>query len=227
MRELKHDLTGKTFGRLVVLKRVENKGQHVAYLCRCQCGKEFVTMSMHLTQGCTKSCGCLQREWVQKGMMPYRTTHGHSKTRLYSIWANMKTRCFNKNVSAYSRYGGRGITVCNEWLDFALFEKWALANGYDEKLTLDRVNNDGNYCPENCRWVSVHEQNLNKRSNSCIEYNGEKKTVTEWAKILNIPYRTLKSRIQRGWSIEDAFNPKDFSYRKGVRKHGKSKESIP
>ena len=214
-----YDLIGEKFGRLLVVKRAGSYRGNISYLCKCECGKETIVSSYSLRTGNTKSCGCLNREIVLNRI----TKHGGHGTRLYRIWKNMKTRCFNKNFHTYKIYGGRGISVCKEWAEsFANFEKWANANGYNDNLTIDRIDSDGNYCPENCRWVSMQEQANNTRRNHYIEYKGVKRTLSEWARHLNMPYSKLKYRIQRGWTLEEAFNPKDFSYRKGVRRYKKT-----
>ena len=134
--------------------------------------------------------------------------HGGRHTRLYAIWCSMKTRCYCPNVRAYRYYGGRGITICSEWLnDYISFRNWAMSNGYKEGLTIDRIDNDGNYEPSNCRWTTRKEQANNQRTTIKIEYKGEKKSLHEWAETLNINPHTLYFRIFRqNWSIERAFN---------------------
>lgn len=133
--------------------------------------------------------------------------HGGKHTRLYSIWCGMKRRCYNKNDSHYPRWGGRGIQICPEWLlDFSNFQLWALHNGYADNLTIDRINNDGNYCPANCRWVTVAEQNNNQRTNRLITYNGRTQNLKQWSEEFHINYGTLLSRLDDSkWSIEKAF----------------------
>lgn len=129
--------------------------------------------------------------------------HGKTNTRLFRIWAHIKDRCFNVNNDAYKNYGARGIIMCSEWKnDFMSFYNWAIANGYNEVLTIDRKNNNGNYEPSNCRWISVKEQHRNTRRNTFLCYNGKKKCVSEWAEILRISKETLYARIKRGWPIE-------------------------
>lgn len=133
--------------------------------------------------------------------------HGLCETRLYSIWTNMKSRCNNPNHPDYHNYGGRGVQVCKEWEDnFYCFYQWAMSNGYADSLTIDREDNDGNYCPENCRWVSKVIQANNKRNNPMFEYKGDTHTLKEWSRILSIPYMTLRKRIlSLNWSISKAF----------------------
>lgn len=162
------DLTGQRFGRLVVLERVENTKQRRArWKCQCVCGNKTVVNGFHLTRGETKSCGCLSHDVKVKRC----TVHGKRKTRLYHLWSNMKQRCYNQKDRRFNQYGGRGITVCDEWLhNFMAFHDWAIASGYDEnapfgQCTIDRIDNDKGYSPNNCRWVDMKVQR-NNRSDS-------------------------------------------------------------
>lgn len=158
-------LTGKRFGRLLVLGRVENhrtKGgkSQVQYKCQCDCGNIIVARGESLCSGNTKSCGCYEHD-VHIAM---NTTHGKTGIRLYRIWQGMKQRCYYKKSTYYKDYGGRGISICDEWKnDFQVFYNWAMSHGYSDKLSIDRINVDGNYEPSNCRWATNSEQQLNKR----------------------------------------------------------------
>lgn len=154
------DLLGKTFGRLTVIERVGTDGKRIRWRCVCACGSEKVTAASNLARGLTRSCGCLQRDRTSNA----KTTHGLSGTRLYHIWVNMLARCGNPRNHKFSDYGGRGIVVCAEWHKFAPFADWALANGYSDDLTIDRIDNDAGYSPENCRWSTSLEQSRNKRA---------------------------------------------------------------
>ena len=198
------DLTGRRFGYLTAVKLAHAHGGHAHWLCSCDCGKDKVVRASHLKSGHTISCGCKHGS----------VTHMESKTRLYHIWSGMLERCGNKNNPQYASYGGRGIKVCKEWIDYVPFRNWALANGYQEHLSIDRINNDGNYCPENCRWATPREQANNTRKTRLITYNGETHSVSEWARKLNIKQSTLNMRINKyGWSVEDALG-------KEVKKYG-------
>lgn len=140
----------------------------------------------------------------------WRIKHNMSKTRLYRIWAGMKSRCYNENHTAYNRYGGRGITICNEWKnDFTKFANWANKFGYADDLSIDRIDNNKGYFPENCRWVPLFsaEQQLGRANARLIEYDGRKKQLSEWAEELGIKYTTVRERLKRGWSVDEAFIP--------------------
>lgn len=204
------DLTGMRFGRLVVNCRAEDKvsnsGYHtVMWICICDCGKVTVVRGKCLSKGVTQSCGCLAKELLKK-----RTSkHGGFGTRLYTIWNSMRQRCNNKNHHSYNNYGGRGIKICNEWEDYSVFRTWAYSSGYDDnaprgKLTLDRIDVNGNYNPENCRWVSMKKQSNNKRSTPKYTLNGETHTLLEWSDITGVKYATLWKRYNSGWNAERA-----------------------
>lgn len=211
MGKLLNDLSGKRFGRVTVIKRVENKNNRVAYLCKCDCGNEFITLSQHLVSGCTKSCGCLNREKASKRMAKMSKTHGFSHTRLYGIWKNMRGRCLREYSTAYNAYGGRGIKICKEWDDFQTFHDWACANGYSDELTIDRIDVNGDYCPENCRWIPFEQQANNKRTNHFIVHDGKRKSIAEWANELGFSYSKLKYRIRKGMDEKLIFSKRTFS----------------
>ncbi len=199
------DLTGQHFGRLTVINRAEDyvspKGHKlVQWLCECECGNRKNVSGSCLKSGHTQSCGCLNREISRKRLL----THGDSDTRLYHIWRSMIDRCSNSNDKNYHHYGGRGISVCEEWDDYVVFKEWALKYGYKEGLTIDRIDVDGNYEPSNCRWVDWNIQANNKRNNHYITYNNTTKSMMDWANEYNINYSTLRRRIRDGWSPEKA-----------------------
>ena len=154
------DLKGQRFGKLIVLEFKEIKNYRAIWLCKCDCGNFIAVSSNSLLSNKTKSCGCIHSQQL----INRNKKHGLSEAKLYKVWQGMKTRCYNPNFMYYCNYGGREITICDEWLnDFKKFYDWATSNGYKEGLTIDRINNDGNYEPSNCRWVTRAEQNRNKR----------------------------------------------------------------
>lgn len=192
------DLTNKTFGRLTV-KSYSRKNGRAYWCCVCECGNIVEVRSDRLTTGETKSCGCLQKD-------NHYSKHGMTGTRLYEIWAGIKRRCYNKNYKRYKDYGQRGIKMCDEWKDdFMEFYKWAIDNGYNDTLTIDRVNNDKNYEPNNCKWSTPKQQVRNRRNTKCITYNQETKPLAEWCEIYQINYNVVYNRIYNcGWSIKKA-----------------------
>lgn len=199
------DLTGSRFGRLVVIRRGEDyvspKGYvAVNWVCQCDCGNQTVVRGCNLKSGASTSCGC------ERVDHPNRRTHGQKNTRLYQTWKGMKDRCYRENNASWPEYGGRGITVCDEWRDsFEAFYDWSMKNGYNDSLTIDRVDNDAGYGPDNCRWVDTVSQQNNKRNNHIIEFNGERHTMAEWSRISGVEYHKLKDRINKcGWDVERA-----------------------
>lgn len=195
------DLTGQKFGRLTVIERAETKtlpsGQHkTQWLCECDCPehRHIVVMGTHLKNGHTQSCGCFKQEVSTNNKTA--TTHGMAYSRLYYIWNGMKRR----------KYGDRRIPVCDEWQTFEPFCEWSLSNGYADNLTIDRIDGTKGYSPDNCRWATRKIQQNNRRNNHLITYNGETHTTAEWAEIKNINYKTLMTRLWRGWSNERALN---------------------
>lgn len=196
------------FGRLTVISRVDDhitpSGYHrIMWLCHCECGNDTIVASQELRNGDTKSCGCYERECKTKRA----TTHGLSKTRLHSVWKGMLARCYNKNHKNYNDYGGRGISVCNEWqTDFKSFYDWAVLSDYNDKLTLERKNVNESYCPDNCCWVDRVAQANNRRNNIIISYNGEAHNLKWWSDYTGIYYGTLYNRIKNGWDISKALN---------------------
>lgn len=197
------DLIGQKFGRLTVIKRVENsKNGSTRWLCRCECGNEKIVLSSHLKSHKIQSCGCLFKEkLIQRNLI-----HGKTNTKIFKVWQGIKNRCFNKNSDKYIYYGGRGISICQEWQEFLPFYNWAINNGYKDNLTIDHINVNGDYEPSNCRWVTVKEQANNKQNTVYITYNGETHTIPEWSRITKINKRTLYTRYYRDNKIgEDLF----------------------
>ena len=187
------DLTGKVFGRLTVLRRAPNdtlRG-NAQWVVRCSCEDqtEFVVSGSSLTSGNTKSCGCLQKERASESSIKWKTPEEQAVIRRYY---HMKDRCYNPGCSDYPEWGGRGITICQDWLDHPEnFVNWSLANGFSKEKTINRINNDGPYCQENCEWVSNSIQQNNKRNNINFEIDGETHTIGEWSVISGIDYQKL------------------------------------
>jgi hypothetical protein len=201
------DLTGKRYNRLVVLGIAYNKKGQWFWNCKCDCGKEKILSSSRLNSGKTSSCGCLHIDVFRKNV--YK--HGKSKSLIYKVWRGIKSRCYNKNTECYHRYGGRGITMCQEWTGengFQNFYDWSICNGYKEevgkkrnKLTIDRIDNNGNYEPSNCHWVYDKEQQNNKSSNVFLSFNGQAKTIQQWADEYGLNYHFIKNKLKNGMDI--------------------------
>ena len=204
------DLSGKRFGRLLV-ERYHGKAdtKEIYYWCICDCGNRLLISSSNLHNGTTKSCGCLLHEVssiIHKGK-PIQKTHGDYETRLYNIWTNIKQRTCNVNNRDYPKYGGRGITLCDEWKPaksgYLAFKEWSYNNGYDDTKTIDRIDNDKGYSPDNCRWTNMKVQEANKRTNVYIRYQKWVYPLNIWSKLTGIPYKTIQDRKHGGWPDED------------------------
>lgn len=202
------DLTGKVFGDLTVLRHHGyykfNGGRTPTWVCKCKCGKETIVRGDYLKNGHTRSCGCARAE--------NSITHGESKTKLYEVWSGIKTRCTNTNIKAANNYVNKGVYMYKEWFDdYTVFRNWALANGYDpnakydkpgDKLSVERIDVNGPYTPENCKFIVLSQQNDNKTTTKRYNYNGEMLMVKEIAKKINLPITTINSRLARNWSMD-------------------------
>lgn len=208
------DLTGQRFGRLVVIGIDERNTKKTYWNCLCDCGNIKSVRSDSLQCGAIKSCGCLKREQDKANLVSeqvkksrkFGEPYGH--LRIHNIWANMKSRCFNMSDKRYPDYGGRGITICEEWKnDFMAFYHWSMVSGYDDSLTIDRIDNSKGYFPSNCRWASAKEQSRNRRSNINIKIGNVTKTLTEWCEVFDLPYAKVHARYIRNEaiSLEDLF----------------------
>lgn len=196
------DLTGQRFGRLTVVEEAPKSSHgNRRWRCECDCGTICFVETGDLTGLRQKSCGCFKKERTAIS----HKTHGQRRTRLYTIWFHMKTRCESPNDKNYSDYGGRGISVCSEWKNsFLAFYQWAMASGYSHDLTIDRRDNNGNYCPENCRWITIGQQQNNRRSNHQMTAFGRTQNIKQWADEFGVPYHTLLYRVAHGWTPERA-----------------------
>ncbi|MEQ2424387.1 hypothetical protein [Enterocloster hominis (ex Hitch et al. 2024)] len=185
------DLTGQKFGMWTVLYYVgDSKWQ-----CRCDCGTIREVKGVTLRNQSSTNCGCVKRK------------HGMEGTKLYRLWSHMKERCDSPKFKSYKDYGGRGITYCEEWKEFKAFMEWALQNGYQEEMTLDRINVNGNYEPSNCRFISNLEQQRNKRNSRLVTINGDTKAVSEWAEISGLDRHTILYRLNNGMQGMDLLKP--------------------
>lgn len=199
---MKENLINQRFGRLTVISPLPAKSGRTMWLCKCDCGNQKAVTAGHLKSGHTTSCGCYNRQRTVEA----NTTHGWTGSRLHNIWFDMKARCGNPNCPAYKDYGGRGIKICEDWQNnFASFRDWAMLSGYNDTLSIDRINVNGDYSPDNCRWATRTTQNRNTRQNRIITINGESMTLSEWAELTGMQRQTIAARIDKlGWSQKDA-----------------------
>lgn len=194
------NIAGQKFGHLTALYiDIDAVSTPVKWVCKCDCGEFKSIREDHLVRGETISCGCQH----------YNFGHGKSKTRLNRIWVAMRQRCNNPNANKYARYGGRGIKVCKEWDDnFLSFYEWSISHGYTDGLSIDRIDNDKGYSPDNCRWATVEQQSNNKSTTRRMVLCGESMSVTQAARKLGLEPNRVNTRLLRGWSIERAFEGK-------------------
>lgn len=203
------NIRGNKYGKLTVISFVDVKNKKARWLCKCDCGSIVEVYGIDLRSNNTRSCGCLKHVHRDLG------AHNLSKTRINNIYHNIKQRCNNPNSSTYKDYGGRGIKICNEWNNsFLSFYNWAMNNGYNDELSIDRKDNNGDYCPENCRWITHKKQMSNTRRNLIYIIDGETLCLSEWCERYNMPYWTVLRRIQHGSDIETALTkPIDITKR--------------
>lgn len=205
------NLKGQRFGHLEVLEFAGLQNRFAMWRCRCDCGKEKVVRGANLIAGQVKSCGCLTK---QNGFI-----HGGSRTRLYKIWYGIIRRTEDNTREDFTRYGAKGIRMCCEWRDsFVAFRDWALENGYNDSLSIDRIDNLGNYEPSNCRWVSKSAQENNKRETKLLTIDGVSKTPAEWERVSGIPASRIRRRKSAGWDDRRAvFEPLDAEHQHPVK----------
>ncbi len=203
----KFHLVGKRFGRLVVIERLPNAKGGRWWKCRCDCGNEIKSTTGYLRGGNTHSCGCSQRDAARRVCID-RSTHQMTGRRIYNIWRGMKARCSNPKNIVWPIYGGRGVRVCDEWLEFWPFWNWAIVNGYQRHLTIDRIDPNGNYEPSNCRWANYFQQARNRRSSyTPLTINEVTMSVAEWSAKTGVGRSTIRYRMSRGITGESLFAP--------------------
>lgn len=210
MRGRFEDLTGLVFGRLSVIERGEDYvspcgRRRPTWKCVCECGNESVVLASNLKRGTTTSCGCFQKENMSK----LTKTHGGyaNNEPLFNIWCGIRKRCLFPKSHNYANYGGRGITICEQWQDnYPAFKEWSLRNGYRKGLSIDRIDVNGDYSPENCRWADNTTQQNNRRCNINVTYKNQTHTLKEWSRIRNINYQTLYGRYKLGWDTPRLLN---------------------
>ena len=199
------DLTGQKFGRLTVVRFDHKENGRKYYLCQCDCGNFKIVSNHSLKSGNTKSCGCLHKEILIQRNKDNRIHHPENE-RLLRIWRAMLHRCYKETDEHYDYYGGRGIKVCDDWHNFETFQEWALANGYADNLTIDRLDGNKDYCPENCSWATMTVQNNHKSDTKWLTYKGKTQSLSDWCRELGLDYFRIKARLNSlGWSVEDAF----------------------
>lgn len=205
-----NDLTGKRFGRLLVLN-LSSTGRYTRWNCLCDCGGQHIVRSSHLLDGNTKSCGCYTNELISKA----NSTHGLKDHPLYGVWRTIKARCLNPNHKSYKQYGARGISICNEWLNSETFINWCINNGWSKGLQIDRYpDNNAGYQPTNCRFVTSKVNNNNTRKSLKVEYNGRLYNSMELSAIsIGISQPTIRQRLLRNWSVEKAISTPPFKRR--------------
>lgn len=218
------DMTGYKTGLITVVRREGSKKGQTTWLCQCECGKTFVQYGGPLRKGKVKSCGHIYADKKARQEIAYRTiakqTHGGSRSRLYFVWQDMKNRCNKPTDVSYKNYGARGIKVCDEWLnDFSAFQKWAFETGYNpsakrNECTLDRMDINGDYRPNNCRWLDGKGQCANRRNSYTITYNGETHSASEWSTITGVERGTIYRRYKAGKTPEEILSKEDHRHHK-------------
>lgn len=205
------DITGNKYNMLTVLELRRNANGVNMWLCKCDCGNETFVRASNLKSGAVKSCGCLRKP---------KPKHGMSNSKLYRVWNGMKNRCYCKTVKSYKDYGARGIDVCDEWRNSPeAFISWALKNGYSDGMTIERIDNEKGYSPDNCKWISKGEQTKNRRNCRLYTYNGKTQVLSEWCKELNVDYKMTHNRINKlHWTFEKAIETPCFVDKRNRRK---------
>ncbi len=199
---------GDIINKIEILEIIKEKNQRTKVKIKCFCNSIKTILLKSIVNGNTKSCGCAAKTKAKENIIKRCTIHGLSKSKLYAIYNCIINRCYNNKNKDFNNYGNRGITVCDEWrYDFKKFYDWAMTNGYEKGLTIDRINNNGNYEPNNCRWITMKQQSFNRRTNRLVTIEGETKCLKEWLKDkrCSIKYCTLQARLYTyHWDIKRA-----------------------
>ncbi|MCH5261605.1 MAG: hypothetical protein J1F42_01705 [Lachnospiraceae bacterium] len=212
---VKIDLTGRRYGSLVVIElAVDVPGKKKKWFCKCDCGKKIIVSGSNLQSGHTKHC----KDCGLKLSNESKVKHGKTRTKIYYVWQGMINRCDRPSHKSYCDYGAKGIFVCDEWHNSKTFIDWALSNGYKEGLEIDRIDTNGSYCPENCRWVDRFENANNKTNNKIISHLGVERTLAEWARFYGVNYKNLSRNLSKGYSLEEAVERE----KSGCRSHRKA-----
>lgn len=196
---------GKKYGRLTVKDVIKRPKQRTMWLCTCDCGTTKEYYPANVRRGTSLSCGCMQRQQLSER----KKTHGGyaSKEPLYSVWCGIRKRCLSESCEKFKDYGGRGVLLCEQWHDYSAFREWSMSSGYKTGLSIDRIDVNGNYCPENCRWTDSRTQQNNRRSCVYYTHNGETHTLKEWSRKFGMNYSTVYSRITKyGYTFERALS---------------------
>jgi len=227
------DITGRKFNMLTVLGYEYSKNGSTYWKCKCDCGNETIVQRSNLRTGSTVSCGCHGRKMLQKvyesnkqkikhGDARRNRSDGKKTSRLYNIWCGMKQRCNNPNTGKYHLYGGKGVSVCNEWMaDYAIFKDWALSNGYSEELTIDRIDNGKGYSPDNCRWADINEQHKNR---GITVYIGISNTIKEWSKITGLEEKSIRNAYRNDITKAQELIRRTLNDRENVKKQNTQAE---
>lgn len=223
------EMTGYKIGHITVIRREGSKNGQSTWLCKCSCGKTFVQYGGALRNGKVISCGHIYADKTERQKIAHnsiaKTKHGDCSSRLYFVWLDMRRRCDSPNDISYKNYGARGIKVCDEWSsDYVAFKEWAINAGYNPnakrgECTLDRIDPNGDYSPDNCRWVSMNVQSNNRRNSYTITWNGETHTSKEWESITGIPRGTIYTRYKSGWPIDKIFSKIKYKHKKNTKAH--------
>lgn len=215
LRSRAKDMVGKKYNMLTVIERLPNQGTTAMYLCKCDCGNTRICRGVNLRTGRVKDCGCVSQKIRAKHIREHSSLrkHGDSKSSLYAVWCSMKARCYRPTDKGFAGYGKRGITVCDNWKNsYSSFRKWALENGYKKGLSIERIDVNGNYCPENCKWIPLKDQSLNKRNTRKIYYKGIGKTASEWSLIFPLSKHGIYNYAKdNNWQLEPYLKYKNIN----------------